>query len=185
MGRNPSGLVLALLCSLLLSACSSADLGKHAGATPALTLEEFFDGRLSAHGVVKDWRGNVIRTFNADIVAYWRDGIGTLEEDFLFDDGEAQRRVWTLTPKGRDANGYLLYHGTAGDVVGTGQARQAGNALFMDYVLRIPYNDSTLDLRIDDRMYRVSPDVIINESTMKKFGLTVGSIQLVIERRPG
>ncbi|TXS93665.1 DUF3833 domain-containing protein [Parahaliea maris] len=185
MGRKTIGFTVAFIYGLLLVGCSSADLGKHAGDTPALTLEQFFDGRLSAHGVVKDWRGEVIRTFNAEIVAYWRDGVGTLEEDFLFDDGEAQRRVWTLTPQGRDADGYLLYHGTAGDVVGVGEARQAGNALFLDYVLRIPYNDSTLDLRIDDRMYRVSPDVVINESTMKKFGLTVGRILLVIERRPG
>ncbi len=173
-----------LACLLCLAGCTATDLERHAGNTPALSLTQFFDGRLSAHGVVKDWRGRVIRTFNADILAYWTDGVGTLEEDFLFDDGEAQRRVWTLTPDGVDASGYPRYRGRAGDVVGTGRATQAGNALFMDYVLRIAYGESTLDLRIDDRMYRVSDQVVINESTMKKFGLTVGRIVLVIERRP-
>ncbi|GAB3283241.1 DUF3833 domain-containing protein [Parahaliea aestuarii] len=174
-----------LLAALLpLVACTSADISHHAGRKPALQLEQFFDGSLTAHGVVKNWRGEVIRTFNADIKAYWKDGVGTLEEDFVFDDGEEQRRVWTLTPDGQDASGNQRYIGTAGDVVGDSEARVAGNALFMEYVLRIPYNDSTLDLTIDDRMYLVSPTVIVNESTMKKFGLTVGRILLVIERRP-
>ena len=56
--------------------------------------------------------------------------------------------------------------------------------MFLDYVLRIPYGDGTLDLRIDDRMYLVHPDVLINESTMTKFGFYVGEILLVITRKP-
>ena len=56
--------------------------------------------------------------------------------------------------------------------------------MFLDYVLRIPWGDDTLDLRIDDRMYLVNPDLLINESRMLKFGVRVGEILLVIERRP-
>lgn len=169
--------VLSLLL-LMLSACTGLSVQDYAGSQPRLVMEEFFDGRLSAHGVVKNWRGRVIRTFNADIIAYWQNGVGTLEEDFVFDDGEQQRRVWTLTPAGPGR-----YIGTAGDVVGDGRIEVAGNTMFLDYVLRIPWGDGTLDLRIDDRMYLVSPDVLINESAMKKFGVRVGEILLVIERR--
>ena len=61
-------------------------------------------------------------------------------------------------------------------------AGMAGNSVFLDYRLRIPRGDSSLDLHIDDRMYLVSPQVIINESSMSWFGLPVGSIQLVIRR---
>jgi len=150
----------------------------YAGYGPKLVVETYFSGHLTAHGVVKDRAGKVIRYFNATIEAYWRNGIGTLEEDFVFDDGEKQRRVWTLTPTGTGG-----YDATAGDVVGTGKVRVAGNSMFLDYVLRIPWNGDSLDLHIDDRMYLVSPDVIINESRMSKFGLDVGQILLVIERR--
>ncbi len=150
----------------------------YADRAPTLVPETFFDGALTAHGVIKDRGGKVIRYFNADIKAYWRDGVGTLEEDFVFDDGEQSRRVWTLQPSGPGA-----YVGTAGDVIGEGQVRVAGNSMFLDYVLRIPYGDSTLDLRIDDRMYLVTPDILINESRMIKFGFEVGEILLVIERR--
>lgn len=169
---------LAPLVALALSGCASVSVEDYAGKTPVLDPETFFNGALTAHGVVKDRSGRVIRHFNADIKAYWRDGVGTLEEDFVFDDGEKSRRVWTLRP-----NGTGRYVGTAGDVVGEGQVRVAGNSMFLDYVLRIPYGDSTLDLHIDDRMYLVSPDVLINESRMIKFGFDVGEILLVIERR--
>ena len=86
--------------------------------------------------------------------------------------------MWTLTP---DGPGRCL--GTAGDVVGDGVVTVAGNSMFLDYVLQIPWGDGTLDLRIDDRMYLVNPNVLINESAMKKFGLQVGQILLVIEKR--
>ena len=169
---------LALLSLLLLTGCGGVSVHDYAGNEPAMVPEEFFQGSLVAHGVVKDRGGTVIRRFSADIEAYWRDGIGTLEEDFRFDDGELDRRVWTLTPAGEGR-----YIGTAGDVVGEGELTVAGNSLFLDYVLRIPYGDGTLDLRIDDRMYLITPEVLINESIMMKWGVRVGEILLVIQRQ--
>jgi hypothetical protein len=171
--------LLLLIAALSLAGCGTVSVDAYSNNKPALVAEEFFNGQLTAHGVVKNRAGKVIRYFNADIKAYWRDGIGTLEEDFVFDDGERQRRVWTLTPDGEGG-----YRGTAGDVVGPGTVTVAGNAMFLDYVLRIPWGDDTLDLRIDDRMYLVNPDILINESRMLKFGVQVGAILLVIERRP-
>ena len=162
-----------------LVACSSVQVDDYANNSPAFDPTVFFDGRLTAHGVVQNRGGKVIRYFNADILAYWRDGVGTLEEDFVFDDGEEQRRVWTLTPDGpgRDI-------GTAGDVVGEGPMTLAGNAAFLDYVLRIPYGDGTVDVRVDDRMYLVDENVLINESDMTKFGVRVGRLILTIVRHP-
>lgn len=171
-----AAIVLGSAVSLMLG-CSSVEVGDYANNEPKLVPEQFFDGKLTAHGVVKERSGKVIRRFSADIKAYWRDGVGTLEEDFRFDDGEQQQRVWTLTP---DGNGG--YTGTAGDVIGTGEISVAGNSMFLDYVLRVPYGDGTIDLRIDDRMYLVSPRVLINESRMLKFGFQVGAILLVIEK---
>ncbi len=162
-----------------LCGCSSVTVDNYADNTPRFVPSEFFDGRLTAHGVVMDRGGQVTRHFNADIAASWKDGIGTLDEDFIFDDGETQKRIWTLTPDG--SGGYI---GRAGDVVGDGTLSYAGNAVFLDYVLRIPYGDGTIDLRVDDRMYLVEPNVLINESKLSKFGLDVGRILLTIVRHP-
>ena len=160
-----------------LSGCMGVTVEEYADAGPRFEPEVFFNGNLRAQGLVKNRRGVVIRRFYADIRAYWRDGVGTLEEDFVFDDGSEERRVWTLLPAeaGR-------YRATAPDVLGVGEARVSGNAMFLDYVLRVPYRDGTLAVHVDDRMYLVTPNTLINESVMRKFGIRVGEILLSIER---
>lgn len=167
----------ALLSLVLLSSCSSVEVADHSGYTPVLAPQSFFDGKLTAHGVVKNRSGRIIRTFDAVIDASWRDGVGTLVEDFIFDDGELQQRIWVLKAQG---DGSFL--ASAGDVVGAAQLRVAGNSAFMDYVLSIAYGNSTVDVLVDDRMYLVTPDVLINESTLTKLGVRVGSLSLVIIR---
>ncbi|WOJ94358.1 DUF3833 domain-containing protein [Congregibacter variabilis] len=170
--------LLLLTLLIALSACGSISVEDYAGQAPIFNPQEFFDGDLLARGVLKNRSGLVIRRFSADINAYWRDGVGTLEEDFIFDDGEESRRVWTLTPAGEGR-----YTATAGDVVGEGVASVAGNAMFLDYVLRVPYGDGDIDLSIDDRMYLLTSDLLINESQMRKFGFRVGEIVLTIEKQ--
>lgn len=171
---------LLVMIALTGAGCSSVSVEDYRANRPEFVPETFFDGRLTAHGVIKNRAGKVIRRFTADITAYWQDGTGILEEDFLFDDGERDRRVWTLVPAGEGR-----YRATAGDVIGEGDMQVAGNSVFLDYVLRIPYGDGTLDIRIDDRMYLISEQLLINESVMLKFGLEVGRILLVIEKHPG
>lgn len=172
---------LALLFSLLpLGACSTVTVSDYQDNSPELVLADFFSGSMTAHGVVKNRGGRVIRSFNADIQASWDSkGVGTLDEHFVFDDGELQRRVWRLQPS---ADG--SYIATAGDVRGDGRLTHAGNSVFLDYVLSVPFSDGTIDVRVDDRMYLVSPNVLISESRMSKFGVRVGTIILSILRAP-
>ena len=172
------GSVLGAL-ALALASCSSVTPDDYQGRSPAFEPESFFNGALTAHGVVKDFSGKAIRHFSADITGCWDEGVGTLDEDFVFDDGETQKRIWTLTPDGDQT-----YIGTAGDVVGEGLARWQGNAMFLDYTLRIELEDGPIDVKIDDRMYRVSENVVINESKMRKLGFGVGEILLTIIRHP-
>jgi hypothetical protein len=177
-GGNLIRLFSIALLGIALSACTSVSVEDYADNKPRIVVEEFFNGKLLAQGIVKDRGGKVIRYFSASIDASWRDGIGTLDERFVFDDGERQTRVWTLKP-GVD-NTYVA---SAGDVIGEGEMRVAGNSVFLDYVLRVPYNGDSIDLRIDDRMYLVSERVLLNESIMTKWGFEVGSIMLVIQKQ--
>lgn len=162
---------------MLLSACSSVKVTDYQSNAPALVLSDFFNGKLTAQGVVKSRSGKVERYFNATIDAKWNEGVGTLDERFEFDDGEVQHRVWTLRP-----NGDHQYIATAGDVIGEGRAQSSGNALFLKYVLQIDYKGRKLALSVDDRMYRVSRDTLINESRLSKWGINVGEIILVIRK---
>jgi hypothetical protein len=166
---------LIAITIILLSACAGHQIDIYQDRKPALIPKEFFNGKLTAHGVLKNRDGEVTRTFNATINAYWKDGVGTLEEVFIFDDGEVQYRTWKLQPT---KNGG--YNATAGDVIGEGIAGISGNAMNLNYVLRIKYNNDTLDLSVDDWMFLVDENTIINESVLTKWGIRVASIQLAI-----
>ena len=93
----------ALLTSLLalgLVACGSANLEHHQSTEPKLSLEQFFNGKLKAYGIVLDRSGNLLRRFEADLVGEWEGNQGELKEWFRFDDGEKTTRNWRLTKTG-------------------------------------------------------------------------------------
>jgi len=169
--------LLVLLSVFTLSACSTTDVSTYANNTPKFDLQSFFSGELRAHGILKNRSGEVIRYFNATLDGSWENGVGTLAEVFVFNDGEIQNRTWTLTP---NADGQ--YIATANDVVGSGEVKIAGNALFMKYVLQVPYDGDIIEVTVDDRMYMVKDGVVINESVMTKFGFEVGYLSIVIEK---
>lgn len=180
-GWNPLWILLPFL---LLAGCAGPSLEDYQDRSPALVPSEFFSGTLSAHGVLKDWSGSVTRTFEADIRASWTEqGVGTLDEEFRFDDGEVQTRVWTLTPSG-DSYPDDSYRATADDVTDAGTMRWSGNAIHMNYQLEVAYGDGTIKVRMDDWMYLVTPDTLINHTTMSKWGVDVGELVLVIQKQP-
>ncbi len=164
----------------MLTACSTTSLDEYASNKPLLIPEQFFNGSLTAQGVIKNRSGKVTRYFTARINAYWRDSsgakIGTLEEVFQFNDGELQYRTWTLTPT---AAGYTA---TAGDVIGPGSAQTRGNAMQLHYTLEVKYQGSPLQLQVEDWMWLVDDNTLLNESTLRKWGFKVGSVQLVIQK---
>lgn len=170
-------LAAALSMLLTLSACSSVNINDYSNNSPKLITKEFFNGNLTAHGVVKNRSNKVIRHFNATIKAYWENGQGTLEEKFIFDDGEVQYRTWKLMP---NKNNPEIFSATAGDVVGTGEGKTSGNAFNLNYVLKVKYNESTINVNVNDWMWLVNDKTLLNESTLTKFGFKVGTVQLVI-----
>jgi hypothetical protein len=188
MNKTHKLMILIILSSVLISACSSVSIDTYQYQRPKLNVETFFNGSLTAHGIVKNRSGEVIRHFNAELEGSWSNGKGLLKERFVFNDGEIQFRDWTLTPQTQDPinkktasnSKVTTYIGRAGDVVGDGAVEVSGNAMFIRYTLNIPYGDSTIDIDVDDRMYLVSDKVLINESKLSKWGFDVGEIVLAI-----
>ena len=144
---------------------------------PPLILEEYFAGRTRASGILFGRNGAVKRQFSVEMQGTkTNDGI-TLEEDFIFSDGEKQHRTWVV--KKIDNN---TYHGTAADVVETAVGRQFGSALNWSYVLRVPVDGKTYDITFDDWMFLQPDGVLLNRATMKKFGFKVGELFIAFRR---
>ena len=118
----------------------------------------------------------IIRTFKGILIGSWdENGIGTLDEKFIYDDGEKLSRVWKLKPTGTKT-----FVATAGDIVGKAKMIANGNTVMIDYVMKVPYGDSTIDISVRDWLHLQEDGVIINHSKMKKFGFNVGELVITI-----
>ena len=155
--------------------CARIDIDEYQGREPKVTLEGFFSGDLVAYGIVRNRSGKVIRHFQAALKGNWQNGTGLVDEVFWFDDGERQTRLWKMV---KQNNGSYL--GTANDVEGEALIQVEGNAIRLNYRLIVPYKDKEVVLSMDDWMYQVAPGVVMNETSMSKWGFGVGKVTLVI-----
>lgn len=163
------------LCTLL-TGCSSMELDDFNNTTPEFIPQIYFNGPLKAYGMVKDRNGKVLRTFKGDLVGSWdANGVGTLDEHFIYNDGEKLHRTWIMKP-----NGDKKFIATAGDIVGNASMQARGNTVMIDYTMRIPYGDGILDIDVRDWLHLQDDGVILNHSKMKKFGFEVGELVITI-----
>lgn len=166
---------LVLVPAMMLSSCTTR-IQDYKEETPALHLDEFFQGKLEAYGMVQDFRGKVTRRFKAEIVGNWDNGTGILDERFVYDAGEVQFRCWRLQKSGNQ------YTGTAFDVVGEASGQTAGNALNWQYKLEVPVDGKPIKLALNDWLYLIDENHLINRATMTYWGIPVGEITLYIEK---
>ena len=171
--------IYLLLSCLFLSSCGGIDGAKYKDVQPDFKLEEYFDGKIKAWGIVQDLSGNVTRRFEADILASWEGDKGTLDETFTFyDQEEKEKRVWKITKTGD-----RTYTGTAGDIIGTATGESFGNAIQWSYEMDLPVDDTTYRLTFDDWIWAMRDDVIINRSYLKKYGITVAEITIFMQKQ--
>jgi len=177
MNRSPHRwtrrLLLLVAGAGLLSGCATPRIDDYAAEQPTLDLRRYFNGRLVAHGMFQDRSGKVVRRFVVEMNARWEGREGVLEEDFVYADGEKQRRVWRLVDDGDGR-----YRGRADDVVGEAIGQARGNALNWRYTLRLPVDGKVYEVQFDDWMYLIDERVMLNRAVMSKFGFRLGEVTL-------
>ena len=87
-----------------------------------------------------------------------------------------QQRCWRLTKQGNH------YRGTAEDIVGEARGEVQGNALNWRYTLQVPVNGKVWDIALDDWLYLIDENNLIDRTKMKKWGLPVGELTLHIRK---
>lgn len=161
----------------VLSSCSAPGVEHYQNSQPTFDFKAFFSGKLKAYGVVQDYKGELTRKLVVDMDAEWKGNKGVIEEDFVYDDGETQKRIWYIT-----LNDDGSISGEASDVLGIASGRSSGSVFHWNYDVEIPYQDDTLETHFDDWMYLVTPNRLINRTSIIKFGIEVGQVTLVIEK---
>ncbi|HYE00270.1 MAG TPA: DUF3833 domain-containing protein [Alphaproteobacteria bacterium] len=171
--------VFILCLAAFLAGCSSMKPEDFAQSTPRFQLERYFAGQTRAWGMFIDRFGTVKRQFVVDLDGQVTGNRLVLTEDFRYDDGETERRVWTI-----DRIDEHTYEGRAADVVGVARGRSFGNALNWTYTMDMKVGDGTLRVNFDDWMFQQDGEVLLNRAEVSKFGVTLGQVQIFFRKPP-
>lgn len=175
--------ILAVAAFAVLSAC----IAKPSPDDPLLSdrqlnLEEFFDGELIAYGQFNDVFGTVRRSFEVRIQGDWDGERLRLVEDFDYEDGSTEQRIWTLTQTGPDS-----WQGTAPGVIGIATGEEDGNRFNWRYDIDLPIpaadgSVETLRVTFDDWMWLLSDDRLLNRAYVQRFGVDIGEVIIWFEK---
>lgn len=100
----------------------------------------------------------------------------TLVEDFVFTDGERDRKTWRL-----EAIGSGRYTGTREDVVGIARAWTEANAVRLEYAVSL--GGWTVDF--SDVLAIQHGARLVNKATVGKWGIRIGRVELWLQRANG
>jgi len=148
--------------------------------TPKLDLFSFFEGNTVAYGIFEDRFGNLKRQFRVNISGTIVDETLTLDEDFLYDDGEKDKRIWKI--KKITEEDKITYEGQAEDIEGTATGSISGNTLNWSYDIYLNIKGSNIKVHFNDWIYKQSENLAINRAYVSKFGINIGSVTLVFLR---
>ncbi len=168
--------VFIALITLVTVGCS-ADLSDYKETSPSFDLFGYFDGQVTAWGMVQDYTDKQTRRFEVEIVGTVSENQLTLVEDFIFNDGEKSRRVWEIT---RLSDG--TFQGTADDIDGIATGRVEGNALRWQYDFDLKMDDSVITVAFDDWLYQQDERHVFNLTKIKKFGVEVGTLTIFFQK---
>lgn len=164
---------LIIIILFFLYGCADMDINKFVNNKPELILEDYFNGKVEAWGLFHDRFGNLKRQFKVDIVGKVEDSKITLDEKFLYDDGEKEQRIWEI-----EILPEKTYVGKADDVVGTAIGKASGNALNWKYHLLLKVNKSRIKVEFDDWMFLQDRGILINRAEVKKYGINLGIVTI-------
>lgn len=165
------------LSALLLFSCST-DIEQYKDTTPEFTIEQFFNGEIIGYGVVTDFNDNITRRFKVDITATWQGNKGTLDEDFVYNDGETQFRRWHIEKLNSQQ-----YQGKADDIIGTATGIRSGAVINWEYTMLLKVDDQEYEVAFDDTMVLIDENHMINTAKINKFGINVANVTLFFEKK--
>jgi hypothetical protein len=175
---------LALSMALLLTSCASTKIDQFSATKADLVLEEYFNGHTQATGLFEDRFGKLRRQFTVDITGRVEGDTLILDEDFTYNDGEKQRRIWRLK---KLAGG--RYEGRANDVEGVAIGELRGNAFNFRYAIDLKVgtqkdgSPKTWRVKFNDWMFLQPNGVILNRAYVSRWGLQIGSVTLSFKRQ--
>ena len=171
-------ILIIFLTMFTILGCSSKKLNSYQNNTPKLDLRHFLNGKTKAWGIVEDFNGKITKRFVVEMQTTWNGNKGELVEHFSYDDNTTSKRIWYI-----EYNENNTFTAKAEDVIGTAKGVQSGNALQINYTLKLPVGNKTYNVKLDDWMYQIDENTLMNKSDIKKFGITVAKLTIFFQKQ--
>lgn len=174
---------MSLLRRLLLVSGLVASTSAHSQTHQNFDFISYFTGKVDGWGVRYDWRGNAVERFHVLM-----DGKATasddgdvslrLDETFTYTSGRTMERYWDII---QSTDG--TFTATAPEVPAGVEATFEDSMSTFHYTFHAPLNGKTIKLGMYDRMWKLDDSTVMNKIIMKKFGLKVGEINILFQKR--
>lgn len=175
--------ILVVVSLFVLAACT----GKPSLDDPLISdrklhIEEFFAGEIKGQGQYQTVFGKVRRSFTVKMRGDWNGKRLRLIEDFSFEDGSTDQRIWTLVKTGEGR-----WRGTAPNVIGAAIGIEDGNRFNWRYTIELPVPNAQGQTKIqrvmfDDWMWLLTDDRIFNRAYMQRLGFGFGDVSISFEK---
>ncbi|MDD7805525.1 MAG: DUF3833 domain-containing protein [Endozoicomonas sp. (ex Botrylloides leachii)] len=163
---------------LSLTGCSSMKVNDFKNNKPEFKIEDYFQGKTQGWGIFEDRFGNLKRSFKVTMHGSIVNNQLILDEDFIYDDGSVDKRIWTIDILKNNA-----YKGTADDVIGVAKGKRAGNAFNWQYEMNLPVDGRKWRVKFDDWLFLQDDNIVINRATMSKWGVKLGTLTFVFSKQ--
>ncbi len=162
------------LCTVATTSCATMTINDFSSGKPELDVEKYFAGRTVANGIFEDRFGTIRRQFVATVDGKLVDDAFMLDENFIWNDGEKQHRLWTLKRTGPNT-----YEGRTPEVIGVAQGTRSGNAFNLNYDIKLKVGENKYwKVHFNDWMLLQPNGVVINRAYVTRWGFDVGSVTI-------
>jgi len=140
-------------------------------------MERFFRGKTTATGSFSAING-VNRQFDVVLTGRLRGDVLTVREDFVYSDGEKDRKTWRFVRTGPST-----YSGTREDVIGTTVLRVDGNTARFTYLVDLDAGPGKNVVRFYDKMVLAGDGTTMaNTATVWKYIFPVARVKVDFKR---
>lgn len=167
----------AAFALIALGGCATPPSLDGSTAQRAFVPEQFFQGRTVAEGEFVNTLDGSRRGLRATIDGSWNGRDLKLVENFVYSDGERDRKTWILTKTGP-----ATYTGVREDVIGTANGRLDGDTFRLTYTATVKTKSSSVNVTFDDVLGYEADGSVLNRATVSKLGVKVGEVTLRIRK---
>jgi hypothetical protein len=182
--RLPASLlrcVSVALFALAALGCASMQPQQFANSAPRFDLIAYFTGPTRSWGVIENRARDPKSRFRTAITERRVGASLQLTQDFTFEDGHTQQRIWHL----RQVDEHR-YDATASDVVGIATGYAWGNTFHWEYTLQLKAGNPLSRVHMKHWMYLAADgDLMINRVVISKFGVALAQTTEYFRRGAG